>query len=380
MEKARLGPLQLFALMFLFELGTTVVVPLGLDAKKDAWLSILLAMLCGFVPLLVYMALYSRYPAVPLTGYVRQILGNIIGCPIAFCYVLFFVYGAARDLRDVGNLLYNAVYDLTPIFILNALMVLGTAYVLAKGIEVLARTGEVFFFVIILLGTVGNLLVQFSGIVSIDNLLPVLENGWGPVVKTALFRNFMSPFGEVICFAMLFPYLQNVKGVLRAGMASMLLGGLALCLTISVEIATLGADIARRSTFPLLTTISKVDIANFLQRLDAIVVFTLIITVFFKVAIYYYAAVVGTADLFREHDHRKLVIPIGIVILFMSIMIAGSFSEHIQEGKFAVRTVYFVFALIIPLVLLVLSFWRKRSPSRGTPTEEPVRSDTQTTP
>jgi spore germination protein KB len=239
-------------------------------------------------------------------------------------------------------------------------MMVSVAYVLYKGIEVLARTGELFFAVLFVLGMLGNLFVLFSGIVDMNHLLPVLEKGWKPVVTTALSESFMFPYGEAICFAMLLPYLNRPKTAFKVGGAAMIASGLALSLTISVEVAVLGADIASRSTFPLLSTISKVDIANFLQRLDAIAVFSLIISVFFKVAVFYYAAVMGSADLFKMADHRKLVLPIGIVILFSSMTIASGFSEHLEEGKFALRTVFIVFSLVIPVVLLLVSLIRRR--------------------
>jgi spore germination protein KB len=46
MEKAKISVIQLFAMMFLFELGSALVVSLGSNAKKDAWLAILLGV-CG---------------------------------------------------------------------------------------------------------------------------------------------------------------------------------------------------------------------------------------------------------------------------------------------------------------------------------------------
>lgn len=49
MEEAKLSAIQLFALMFIFELGSALVVILGISAKKDAWLVILLGMCGGIV-------------------------------------------------------------------------------------------------------------------------------------------------------------------------------------------------------------------------------------------------------------------------------------------------------------------------------------------
>ena len=47
MEKAKISVIQLFALMFMFEIGTTLVINYGIEAQKDAWLAILLGMFGG---------------------------------------------------------------------------------------------------------------------------------------------------------------------------------------------------------------------------------------------------------------------------------------------------------------------------------------------
>lgn len=360
MEKARLSPGQLFSLVVLFEFGTALVVPLGLDAKQGAWIAILLGLAGGLLLFLVYGSLFRLYPSIPLTGYAREILGKYMGWPLGFFYILFFIYGAARDLRDGGDLLVTSAYDQTPLFAINALMIVAVVYVLHQGIEVLARLSWIYFMIILVIGTLGNLFVLTSGIIDIKNLLPVLEKGWKPVLTTAYSQTFMFPFGETICFTMILPLLRNQILAIKMGMAAMAFSGIVLSLTISVEIATLGVDMASRSTFPLLTTISLVNIVDFLQRLDAIAVLTVIIGVFFKVVIFSYAALMGATDLFKIENHQKLVWPIGMVILFSSMMIASDFSEHLEEGNFALRSIFILFSAVFPLLLLVVALIRKR--------------------
>ena len=74
MEKTKLSAIQLFAMMFIFELGTALVVSYGITAKKDAWLAILLGMCCGIVLFFIYYFLFRQYPNVPLTEYAKKIL------------------------------------------------------------------------------------------------------------------------------------------------------------------------------------------------------------------------------------------------------------------------------------------------------------------
>lgn len=360
MEKAQIGVFQLFAMMVLFELGTAIVVPLGLSAKQDAWITILLGMVGGVFLFFVYSQLSRLYPGLLLTGYSQKILGKFVGTVIGMFYLVFFIYGAARDLRDGGEFLQTAIYDQTPLFALNALMILAICYVIYKGIEVIGRTGEIFFLLMLFLGAIGGLLILFSGTMDVHNLQPVLASGWRTIVKTTYPEMIMFPFGETICFTMILPYVSRPQLCMKIGIAAMVFSGIILCLITVVEVAVLGANITVRTTFPLLTTISKVNIAEFLQRMDLIVVLALIINDFFKVAIFFYAAVIGTADLFRLPKYQAAVIPIGIIVLFVSMNVASNFSQHLAEGKFVLKTLFLLCSAVIPLFLLGMALIRKR--------------------
>ncbi|MFC5467268.1 GerAB/ArcD/ProY family transporter [Cohnella suwonensis] len=360
MERAKMSPGQLAALIFLFEMGTTLVVSLGLKAEKDAWLTTLLGLAGGLVLFGVYASLYLRYPNLPLTGYARRIWGKWIGWPIGLLYVLFFIYGGARDMRDGADLLVSSVLDQTPMIAISAFMILTIGYVLDKGIEVLARTAQIYFMVMIVLGVLSNVLLIIAQVIDIKHLLPVLQNGWRPVIKTTLTQTLEFPFSEMVCFTMLFPYLNQPKRGIRMGVTSLFAGALVLSFSTAMNIAVLGIDIAGRATFPLLTSISLVNIKEFIQRMDVLVVMSLIIGDFFKVAVFYYVAVLGAADLFRLKDHRKLVYPVGLILLFLSIIIANNFPEHIEEGNFALSSVFLLFGIILPLLLWAADFVRGR--------------------
>lgn len=360
MEKEKISGIQLFSLIFLFELGTALVVPLGMSAKKDAWIAILLGLAGGVCLYFIYISLSRLYQGQPLTSYIPKILGKYIGWPLGLVYVIFFTYTAARDLRDFGELLLASLYDQTPLFLIVTLMAIGMIFVLYQGIEVFARTGEIYIIILIIIGFLGNLFVLFSGIIDIKNLFPILEKGWKPVVYTAFPHTLIFPFGEMLCFTMLLPYFNKPQKALKIGLSAMLISAIILSYTISVDIAVLGVDTAGRTTFPLLTTISMVNIAEFLQRLDAIAILTLIIGNFFKVSIYFYAAVIGTSDLFKVQK-QKLVWPIGMIILFFSVIIASSFSEHLKEA-FSKGPMFIALTMEmgIPLLLLIIAIFRKR--------------------
>ncbi|HEY0827188.1 MAG TPA: GerAB/ArcD/ProY family transporter [Bacilli bacterium] len=358
MDNAKINPRQLFALIILFELGTALVVPIGLTGQRGVWLSIIAALFGGIALFLVYDYLFRQYPELPLSGYTRKILGKYIGWPLSLLYVPLFIYIGARDLRDAGDLLVTSVYDQTPLFVINAFMIIAVAYVLYKGIEVFARLAEIYLLVLIGLGVLGNLFVLFSGIIDIKNLLPLPE--WKTIFMEAYPNIWMFPFGELICFTTIFPYLNKRRSGRKTGVIAIIASAFILSMTHAVEISVLGTDIYGRSTFPLFTTISKVNIADFFQRIDALVILTLIIGDFFKIAIYYYAALIVASDLFKVQKQQTLVLPIGFLVLFSSMVIASNYSEHLEEGKLVLKFILPFFTVVIPVVLLVVHLIRKR--------------------
>ncbi|MDQ0300244.1 spore germination protein KB [Salibacterium salarium] len=366
MEKAKINASQLFVLIFLFELGSALLVSLGLSAKQDAWIAILLGMVAGMVLFFVYLSLYNYYPDILPTEYMQKIVGRFFGKFLACLYIVYFMYIAARVLRDFGELLVTFAYNETPLFIINAVLFLAIVYTVRKGIEVMARTGEILFVVLYFLAIVGFILVVVSGLIEINNLKPVLEEGMGTVLKTVITETWYVPFGEIIVFTMIFPYVNKPRKIKVACLSALALSGINITITTAISISVLGVDLVSRSQFPLLNTIQAIQVAEFLERLDVFFMVGLIMAGFFKISIYFYAAVTGLSNVFNTKETSKLVYPLGFVVLFSSMTIASSYSEHIREGlQFVPLYMHLPFQVIIPSLLLLIAFIKNRKKKKG---------------
>lgn len=366
MEKAKISLYQLFVLILLFELGSAILVPLASDAKQDAWLAILFGMAGGLFLFWVNYRLFLYYPELVPPEYMQKLLGKIAGTILAFCYIIFFMYTAARVLRDFGEMLLTFAYLETPLFIVNALLMLVIIYAVSKGIEVVARTGELFFISIYFLAITGFILIIFSGLIDMNNLKPLLEEGIFPIARVVFTQTLYVPFGEAIVFSMIFPYITVTKrkSAIKVGLFAIMLSGINLAITMVINIGVLGVDLTARSQFPLLSTIQSIQVADFLERLDVFFMISTVICIYFKVSIYFYAAVASTAVIFKIKEPSRLTYPMGMVILFISVTIASSYAEHLKEGlKFVTRYLHPFFLIVIPLLLLGIAFLKNRKSS-----------------
>ncbi|REE87395.1 spore germination protein KB [Paenibacillus taihuensis] len=356
-----IGPIHLFAWITLFQLGTAVVIPVGMDAKQDAWLVTLTGCLIGILFFaIVSGGLYRLYPSLMFTTYTRRIIGPFLGWLLGFGYLLYFMYIASRNTRDFIDLLTAAAYDATPMFALGVFMLIAVGYIISLGIEVYARTAFIFFLMCCGVFMFIILLVILSDLSDFHRIQPILGEGWKPIWKALLPTGLTFPFGEMIVMTMFLPYLNKKYKAVRITTGAMAFSAVLLCIATFVNISVLGVEIASRATFPLFTSLSRLRLAEIVQRLDSVVLFLLIITSFFKIGTFMFASILAASDLFKVSNYKTLVMPIGVIVLLTSLTIAGNLTEHLKEGlKLVPYYMHLPLQFAIPICLWLIGLIRR---------------------
>ncbi|MFM9281396.1 GerAB/ArcD/ProY family transporter [Paenibacillus jiagnxiensis] len=355
----RISSGQMFALMVHFILGTSEFVSLGAEAERDAWLSDLIGMAGGLLLFLLYYYPSFLFPRMTLIEYSRQLLGKGLGSATGFLYSMYFLYVAAVNLRDGVELVNINMLTATPKTVIALLMTLCMMYVTSLGAEVLARTALIFWFAITVVILTMNSLLLISGSLEFDRLLPILSNGWQPVLDSVLRETLMFPYGEMICIMMLMPFLKTPEKGLPVGIAAILTGGVLLIQAMALNIASLGPEIATRSVFPLVIMMGKIQLSELFTRMDIFALTPMIIVAFIKVTILFYAALLGLSDIFRI-EFRKLVLPMGCILLVWSVLLAPSLMQHLEFGAKLILFIHPLFVVAIPLLLASSAFFHRR--------------------
>lgn len=355
-RKLSIGAFQFFSIIFLFEMGSATLVGLASGAMQDAWISVLIALATGCLLFCVYIKLFELYPELPLTKYAQSILGKFTGKILAMIYIVYFIYIAARVLRDFEELLVITLYNASSLISIGILFMFLVMYAIFKGYEVFGRVCEFLFIVIITIITTVIGFEVIADLIKTDNLRPVLESGWKTVLKEAYPLTVTFPFGEMVTFTMLLPYLKKAEYAWKVGIPGLIFAGLVLTVITMINICILGADTMERSTYPVLTSISYINIADFIQRLDSIIVIVIAVGGFIKITVFFACAIVGAGELFDVKKSDTLTYPIAAIILISSVWMAPDYLEHYKEGLDIVP--YFLhipLQIIIPLVLLVIA-------------------------
>ncbi|MGQ9825123.1 MAG: GerAB/ArcD/ProY family transporter [Desulfotomaculales bacterium] len=325
LERGRISATQAFLLLLSTILPTAILTVPAITvraARQDAWLSVLLATFAGLGVSFLVTGLSLRFPGKTLIEYLGEILGKWPGRIAALLYIWWFFQMAAEVVREFGTFLVAAVMPETPLVVFHIVGVAVVMYLVRSGLEVLARFNQLFLPATALLAAVFLLSAKDM---RLDRLLPLFDSGLVPVLKGAAAP--ASWLGEVAVFAMLIPYLDNPGKAPRAAAAAILGSGFFLLVSIFEALLIFGPETADAWVYPVFNAVRIVSLANFLERLESVVMAVWMLGGFVKVGVFCYAAVLGSAQLFGLKDYRPLALPAGAIVVALSILLNENTAE-----------------------------------------------------
>lgn len=361
---------QLAVLIFTFEIGSVAIVGVGNDSKQDAWLAVAIATVLGAGIVAFYFSLLKRTPGKNLFEIITLCFGKWVGKAIGLLYVFYFFYIAQRVLRDFCELITTVIFENTPIEVISITMMGVVAYMIYLGLEVFGRTGEIFIPYVFTFTILIGFAIFFSGEMDFKNLLPVMAEGVGPILKHIFPRLLTFPYGELITFMVIMPYVTQFKKVGKVSIVTVVISGAIIIYGTLIEIATLGTEQLERTVFPLLSAARDISLLEFIERVDLIVVFIVMFGIITKVGVFFYAGLKGLEHVMNV-PYRYMVLPMATIISYGAILISSNFAEHIEEGiRFIPQYMHIPFQLIFPALIAPVLFWKTKKQKRGSETNE----------
>ncbi|MGE7764006.1 GerAB/ArcD/ProY family transporter [Peribacillus sp. NPDC096540] len=363
-ENFKISARQFAILVILFSIGTTILVIPGImaqEVKQDAWIAAVIGTGIGLLLVALYIAVGRMFPTKTLVEISESLFGKWLGKAVSLSFILFSVYSTTELLLYVGTFLTTEIMPDTPIEAIHILFACILIMGVRLGLETLARSAELLFpiFVFLFIVLVASILlppVQFK----FENIQPVFETGIKPMIRAVfLFTSIFSL--PLIVLLMIFPVSVNQPKVAEKNfLIGILIGGICLLIIIALTILTLGADNSARITYPSYVLARKINIGDFLQRIEAIVAIMWIITIYFKMAFYFYASVIGLAQTLNMKDYRPLTLPLGMILIPLSLLIHPNVVHQTTFDKEIWPLYASTYGLVLPILLLAVQVFRKK--------------------
>ncbi|ABR47488.1 spore germination protein [Alkaliphilus metalliredigens QYMF] len=351
-KQVQISPIQLTILLMGFLFGTTVFIVSGFHAEQNAWIAFLLSWSGGILLFACYVLLSKKFPQKTLVEINKILLGNFLGSALSILYIWYFIHLGALILRNFGEYVVIAHMTETPLWFPIFLLLIISLYATKSGLEVTSRTAELVVPLIFLF----QLILTLSLITEVDLSLlrPILQEGFPPVLRAA-FSTLTFPFGETVVFLMIIPYLNKPTQLKKTYLSAFLIVGLILFITLIRDITILGPRGIERKIFAPHLVAKHVAFVDF----DAVIGIMFFISSWTKLSVCYLGTTIGISQLTNSNNHRLFVYPVGIILMGLSIWIYDSASEMLSWA-IDIWPLYSVpFQILFPLLLLLISFFKK---------------------
>ncbi len=366
MKKEIISSRQFMIITFLFSIGTTIlIVPATItnEAKQDAWIAAIMGVILSLLLVKLFITLGKRTPTLTFIEANDKILGRFFGKFTSISFILLPFLTAGELLYFMGTFMNTEVMPETPTMAFAFLFSIIIIYAAFLGIEVFARSAEILFPIFILIFIFFVICVSPS--VHLENLQPIMEAPAKSLFLSII--QFMSVFSfPLVVLLMIFPSIVNVHQSAQKGFyIGTILGGIVLIAIITLCILVLSPANTAARTFPSYSLAQKISIGNFLQRIEIIMAAMWIISIYIKTFMYFYASVIGIAQICKINNHRPLIFPLGMIILGLSQIVHPNIIHSDIYDREIWPIFSFVFAILLPFVLLLIAKIRKINGNQG---------------
>jgi spore germination protein (amino acid permease) len=349
-----------FLIMFLIHDTQTGVGIVGLprivylEAKHDAWISVLLGGMTSAVVLAMIVLMLRKYDSADLYGIQVDVFGKWIGNAMNTMYMLYMTLSFFVILMNYIEIVQVWIFPELPTWQISFALILLTIYAVNGGIRVVV--GVAF------LSVLGTIWLYFVLVVPIQysdpkNLLPILNVDLKHIVK-GIYKTSFSLMGfELIMF--FYPYVKDKKKVFLFSQIGNFFTTIFFVLVTMLSITFFENSLAR-TIWPVLSMFKIVRLPN-LERFEFIAVSFWMVIILPNMCCYLWAASKGFNRIINWKQRKGIWI-LGLLVWGGSFFIKSRYQMNqvtdfiAQLGFFAA----FCYPVLLSLIVLVKKWYLRR--------------------
>lgn len=364
MDTKRITSRQFFALTAFFTCGTSIIYvasTLASYAKQDAWISAAITPVFGMLFLWMYSSLAAFYPSKNLVEIVFTLLGKWFGGFTVAAFVVLCLVDVSQITWYIGNFITHTMPE-TPMLVINTIMLMAVVIALFYGVEAMARSSEILMPIISIAIILS--LVLISPKIHADNIVPVFDNGIGSILKGSFLLLSYTTW-PLIVLNMIYPSLtDDIKKARKSGLLGYLWGSSIIFLITIITILVIGSSVAGTSSFPFYLLAREIEVGSFISRMEAVISIVWIITLYFKALLYFYGGIISLSQLLRLKDHKRIILPMGLLLLMLSLVVYPNSIYEAQWDKTTWIPFIATFSVALPGLLLILTAINRHSANK----------------
>lgn len=317
---------------------------------RDSWLSGIIALILGLIPIFIFSYLRnydSKMNICDLNMHLFGGFGKFVNIVLALG--VFFV--AQIAFLDMTYFINSQFLYKTPIWVISIVFIIPLVYSLFKGINAVSRTSLLMFYVVIAV-----IIFIILGIVSgveLGNLKPVFTADSGSILHGALILvayNVLPLF-----FLLIIPKYKLTGYSSKKSLVFYFLAMLSLINAAFMTIGIFGLELSLLYEYPEFHLLKKVQIGDFIDRMESILSMEWILALFvlLMIAVYFVSRTFEQTFKPKEKTNNIFKVIICLVLLVVNQFIFHTNGSANEFFKVDMLVIMFIIFFFIPLMIML---------------------------
>ncbi|WP_248928052.1 GerAB/ArcD/ProY family transporter [Paenibacillus hamazuiensis] len=326
----------------IFSLPRTLAEKAGTDGWMDIPIAWLINLLSGWVILLTL----RKYPDYTLPDLLKHLFGKWLGRLLLLPFIAYFAFFGWIIM--INTMLFVKAWFLTKTsqYLIVLLFAVPGYLLIRHGLRVLARYTE---FVLYIMLWMPFLFLVTSRQWHWIHLLPLLKEGWGPVMSGLPKTVFAFAGNEILFF--IYPFLQKKQYAFRGLVIANTLTMLLYLYTTVICFVYYTPDGITSLNQPLMSMLKTIEF-RFLERVDMIFLALYLIVVSRSWNAYIYCAVFSTGQMLNKQDHSPYALVYFALAVVCTAVVMPTWNQS-DEWSNMLGNAATVVLYVFPVLLLV---------------------------
>jgi spore germination protein (amino acid permease) len=285
------------------------------------------------------------------------VLGNVIGSVFSILLSFILFVTATLNLREFTEVINVYVLPSSPPDFILYLFITVLIILSFLGLETLVRFSKLMAYILL----AGFLIIIILSIKYFDlsNMFPFFGHGFNETFINGIKRS--SAYGEIMIIAVIAKSLQGIKYVKKASIATLILTGCIVTLSLLSFSLTFPYYVGQEITAPIYLLSSIIEYGDFFQRVESLFLLVWIICSVISITASFYGSLFINSFILSLNDKKPLIIPCAIILTILAML-----PQNITQVLYAVQLMRsFNWILFYVPSLIVLSVAKIRHMLKG---------------
>ena len=255
-------------------------------------INVIFVTLIAFIIVYLISQLLKSFPGLDILDISKFLGGKALKFIIGALFLCYSIFTISIVLRSFSETLKIIFFPRTPVQIIMLLFLLAIVFVNKLGFQAMARSN--LFFTPIILFSILFIFVANFGNYTVQRVFPLLGNGAVSTFLSGVSNLFA--FGGIAYLYFLPPHLKEQKDYTKIALSAIGISGVFLLMSVTTLLLLFPLLTSSEEILPLYLAARFIEFGRFFQRLDAVFVFTWIISM----ACYLSLALYFATDIFKK--------------------------------------------------------------------------------